>query len=466
MIAESVLQSIESTDALAPTTTAVVAVSGGCDSVALLHILRSLQTRTHLNLHVATLDHGIRGAAGQHDAELVRGLADRWQLPVTVERAEVPKLAVEWGIGLEAAARRSRYEFLARVAANQLSGVVIVGHHADDQIETVLLNIVRGSGARGLGGMRMLSPMPFQPEIVLFRPLLRFERRQLEDYCETHGLAYCEDDTNSDARFSRNYLRREVIPRLRQLNPNLTGAFRRLGDIVTSDEAFLSEWLEKQILPDIDRTDGAWRLGKGQLFSLHPALQRRLLRAAVQQLGEDSASLSFDITRDIIAWAKHAKAGAVRDLGFSLEFYLDYDDILIRQKGRPVSVSGYRLIPPGAVERITPSWPRARHGIFISLTDAASGQAKGATIILRSDAEVWLRTRRAGDRFKPKGMGGRSRKLKDWMIDRKIPRYLRDRIPLIDADGAIVAICVGKTWHIAESDLPVTGTPATVLHLV
>ena len=174
MIADEVLKTIKRQDLLAESQRAIVAVSGGCDSVALLHILLSIRRGLGLDLHVASLDHGIRGAEGQADLNFVRELAAGWDLPVIADQVDVPELAREWGVGFEAAARRARYDFLARAAKQAGSDCVFVGHHADDQAETILMRIVRGSGIRGLRGMRTASPMPFHPEITLIRPLLGY----------------------------------------------------------------------------------------------------------------------------------------------------------------------------------------------------------------------------------------------------------------------------------------------------
>ena len=453
MIAERVLQSDELTHALAGSSTLVVAVSGGCDSVALLHILLALRERLDLSLHVASLDHGIRGAAGQRDVDFVSGLAERWQLPCTTALVDVPALAGEWGKGLEAAARRARYDFLARVAQRVGCNCVAVGHHANDQSETVLMHIIRGSGARGLGGMRAVSPMPFHPSITLLRPLLSQSRDQLEAYCAAHDLSYLHDKTNEDRSYTRNYLRHEVLVRLTRLNPDLLGAFGRLAESAAVDEDFFDDMLDSLLLSIVEKTDSAWRMDRQDFRALHPALQRRLLRRAYHELAGESASLSYRLTLDVVAWTQHARVGKMRELGDLVELYIDYDDMWIRRKGSHLSAEGHRLIPRETDEQITTSTPFARHGLRVSIAEATTLPDSGASLRLKTGCEVRLRTRRPGDRFRPRGMGGHSRKLKDWMIDRKVSRYLRDRVPLVTVDGAVFAISLGQTWHLSEPDL-------------
>lgn len=463
MIADSVLRTIEQSRAFSQTATVIVAVSGGCDSVALLHILQSLQSQLKVKLHVASLDHGIRGDAGQSDVEFVRALAESWQLPCTVGHFDVPKSARDWKIGLEAAARRTRYDFLARVARQENSRCVAVGHHANDQAETILMHIIRGSGARGLGGMRTLSPMPYHSEIELFRPLLSLKRDQLEAYCLARNLKYRRDETNFEDEYSRNFLRHQVVNRLLRLNPDVLGAFGRLADAMAVDEDFFQDALEAQLTYAGESFDHGWRIDKRHFFEMHPALQRRLLREVFRRVSENYTGLSHAVTLDLISWANSARTGAKRDVGASIQMVIDYHDIWIKRQGSLLKPSGYRVIPHDTDVKITPSAPYQRDGLNISIRDASAEIDSGIRLSLASDRDVRLRTRRPGDRFKPKGMGGRSRKLKAWMIDRKIPRYLRDGIPLLTANGEIIAICVGETWRLAETIPSEDSTTALIL---
>ena len=463
MIVDSDLRTIERAIAFAERSTLIVAVSGGCDSVALLHILRSLRERLNLTLHVAALDHGIRGDAGQRDVGFVRDLAESWDLPCSTARVDVPALAGDWGVGLETAARRARYDYLARVAQQEGSSIVAVGHHALDQAETILMHIIRGSGGRGLSGMRNVSPMPYYPAITLLRPLLSISRDQLVAYCAAHSLVYRRDETNEDRAYTRNYLRHEILDRLRRLNPDLLAAFGRLAESAAVDEEYFAEVIDSLARRLIRKEGGAWRILRQEFATLHPALQRRLLREAFRQLAGDSAGLSHKLTLDLLAWAAQTRVGAKRDLGASVELYIDYDAIWIRRTGSDLMFASHRFVPRGTDERVTPSTPYMRHGLRVAIADATEKPDGGVAFVLRAGCEVRLRTRRPGDRFKPKGMGGHSRKLKDWMIDRKIPRYLRDCVPLVTVDGAIVAICLGQSWRLAEPDPSLAGDDSSRL---
>jgi len=457
MILDKVLDTLSQHEAFAGVELVIVAVSGGSDSVALLHLLNRSKGALGIDLHVASLNHGIRAEAGQLDLEFVASLASRWQLPYTVDHADVPRLSAEWGIGMEAAARRARYAFLARVACKQGSRCVAVGHHALDQAETILMNIVRGSGARGLRGMRVLSDLPHHSGIRLVRPLLHLTKRELETYCQEHNLPYRVDESNADIGYSRNFVRHEVISRLRHLNPEVLIAFDRLAESAATDEDFMESYFATAVLPLLSISPGRWQMKKGDFNALHPAMQRRTVQGAFRQLSGASAALSHALTLDLIAWSQEAAAGDRRDLSAALQMRMGYDALCIERKDVPIEYDQYRLIPVDTDRRIVADSPLALQRLNICLSPDRSARNGEVRLALPANTELWLRTRRPGDRFKPKGMGGHSRKVKDWMIDRKIPREIRDRIPLICADGEIVAICLGDTWHLADTapiDLP------------
>jgi tRNA(Ile)-lysidine synthase len=200
----------------------VVGVSGGPDSLCLLHLLRRLAPESHLTLHVAHLNHGLRGAAGEADAQAVAERAADWALPCTIGRADVPALAVESRTSLEEAAREARYAFLQAVARDRGARTIAVGHNADDQAETVLMHFLRGSGLAGLRGM---LPRTALGERFLVRPLLDMPRSRIEAYCAASNLQPSRDLSNADTTIYRNRLRHELLPLLE--DPRRAGSYRR-----------------------------------------------------------------------------------------------------------------------------------------------------------------------------------------------------------------------------------------------
>lgn len=450
MILDRVLDTIRRHDAIARGELVIVAVSGGSDSVALLHILNRSKDALGIELHVASLNHGLRREDGQLDLDLVACLASRWCLPYTLGHADVPRLSVIWGIGIEAAARRARYEFLARVASEQGGCCVAVGHHALDQAETILMNIVRGSGARGLRGMRVVSDMPHHAGIRLVRPLLHVAKHEVEAYCREYKLPFHVDESNADTRLRRNFLRHEVIPKLTRLNPDLLAAFERLAEAASVDEDFIAAQIEETVMPLVKVRADHWQMQPANFAVLHPALQRRFLQTACRQLSGGSVALSHTLTLELIAWSREAGTGSRRDISGDLQIRMGYGALSIERKEAVDDQDQYRLIPIETDEPLRLGSPFELQGLTIGLSPGDNAGGEGVKLQLPARLEIRLRTRRPGDRFKPRGMGGRSRKIKGWMIDRKIPRGIRDRIPLVCADGAVIAICLGETWHLAE----------------
>lgn len=450
MIPHKVASTLRKHDAFAAGELVIVAVSGGGDSVALLHVLRQLQASLGIRLHVASLNHGLRAEAGQRDLAFVADLARRWQMPFSAGHADVPRLSREWGMGIEAAARRARYAFLACVARKQGSDCVAVGHHLLDQAETIVMSIVRGSGMRGLRGMQIVSEMPHHKGIRLVRPLLRLPKSDLETYCRQNKLAYQQDESNADIGYRRNFVRHEIIGRLRQLNPELLRAFDRLAESAGVDEDYISAQFEAAVMPLLYISPERWGIKRRDFAGLHPALQRRFVIEAFRQVSPGAAVLSHGLTLDLIAWAGAAATGDRRDMSAAIQMRLVYDDIYVECKDAARSYDSYRLIPAASDWPIVAGSPFDRDGMMIRLSADGMPGGEGVRVALPAGLDLRLRTRRPGDRFKPKGMGGHSRKIKQWMIDRKIPRELRDRIPLVSADDEIIAICLGARWHIAD----------------
>lgn len=450
---KTVLRTIEKRKLLTADQTVIVAVSGGADSVALLHIMTRLRPHLGIRLHAASLHHGIRGQAAQNDLNFVQQMAEQWRLPYTLGHADVPQLARERGIGIQAAARQARYDFLAQTALQTNSDCVAVAHHANDQAETVLMHMIRGSGLNGLKGMRFVTPMPSHASITLIRPLLELAREDLERYCAAHNLRFRHDDSNDDLRHQRNFIRREVMSRLRRLNPKVTAALARLADSAAIDEDYIASQFEATVMPLVDVDDAGWRLSRKTYAQLRPAMQRRLFREAFQRLG-GGAALNHENTLELLRWTSRAKVGARRGLAQSIQLRMTYEDLCIEHQSAAASHHHYRLIDAETNIALDASADITLGHLHIQVVSAPNSDIAAVGLLLPADTALCLRTRRPGERFKPKGMNGKSRKIKDWMIDRKIPRQIRSQIPLVSADGETIAICLGHTWHLAHLPPP------------
>jgi tRNA(Ile)-lysidine synthase len=448
--------------ALVPTgSLLVVAVSGGADSLALLHLLHAYQQTLKCRLHVATLDHRLRGDAGAADAQYVADLAREWGVPATVGETDVPALACQQGLGIEAAARLARYDFLAEVARDSGADRIAVAHHADDQVETVLMRLLRGTGVDGLAGMSYSAPLPGHSDLTLIRPLLDVTRDSIEAYCREHDLKPRHDLTNEDTRYTRNHLRREVLPYLEKHYPQVKRSLVQLASVAAVENDFVEGQLTQQLLPEIEQANDRIFLNRQRFRDVHPALQRRYVRWAAVQFGatDDLAYTHVVAAVDVML---HGEQGALAELPGGVQFRVDYDTIVAERATAPpllpedcflMKDGGEILVQIPGVTPLPEGWE-----LHAQAADAQveSRVQSGACLALKLGDHVILRTRREGDRITVQTGDGRThtRKVNRWMIDSKIPQAARPFVPLLVVNGEIAAILWGRRWKVASSFTP------------
>jgi tRNA(Ile)-lysidine synthase len=457
----------------------VVGVSGGPDSVCLLYLLKSLcgpeGPYPRISLHVAHLDHGLRGDAGRADAAFVVDLAARWGLPCTLGRADIPALAQRTHRSLEDAARQARYAFLRQVAAKVGAGArapngsenaeaqlrqapapsgaarIAVAHHADDQVETLVMHWLRGSGLAGLAGMRAL-------EGDIIRPLLRIRRAEILRCCQQHQLAYREDVSNQDRRFLRNRIRHDLLPVLEQYNPNLRETLLRSADALAEDEAYIQSQVDA-CWPEVMVSEAGVRLeGDVAAYRRLPRALRRhvLLRAGLRASGGETHLKHRHVAAGDALLLRAAGSGAL-DLPGGLRLQRVYDRFIVgypseaEQESRKSSLLARCQTPMPLAVPGEARLPRSRWLVRAHVLEGQSspppgyehGNVKGRWGYMDLDAvearqPLHVRTRQAGDRFRALGMRT-EKKLQDVLVDAKIPRAERDTLPLVcGADNTIL----------------------------
>ena len=249
---------------------------------------------------------------------------------------------------------------------------------------------------------------------------------------------------------SRNFIRHQIVPPLLDRHAHLPKSFERLAAAAGADHDYMESRFKSDVLPLVEQQEGVWRISRSNFQSCHVAMRRRLLREAFRRLQNRKFELNSDTTLEIIDWIKGAQAGKVRDLGEGIQLRVSYDSLHIERRDAEQYFGDYRLIASGTEIALRGTDEIIVGHLRIELLDGERTPDRSTAIRVPVGAEAHLRTRREGERFRPKGMAGRSRKIKDWMIDRKIPRQIRDQIPLVSLDGDVIAICVGDTWHLAE----------------
>jgi tRNA(Ile)-lysidine synthase len=446
--------------------TVVIGVSGGPDSLTLLHVLRRLRDELQIDLRVAHLDHAIRPESGA-DAEFVADLAAQWGLPVTVERQDVPAQAEAESFAIEQAARRARYRFLARVATDVGARTVAVGHNADDQVETVLMHLIRGSGLAGLRGMQPRSPYPLAlgehaardaaDRLVLARPLLEVPRAEIEDYVAEHGLLPRFDRSNLDTTYFRNRLRHELIPELETYNPNIREVLRRTARVIADEHDYLQEQRAIDWQRVVDEGDDRFVFNLEAWRELHPATQRSLLRRAIRRLRRELRDIDWvhiENARDV---ANYKPAGSEATLPAGLALFKGYDTFTVGE-ARPVPdwpllhVERLPLDIPGITPLPNTDW----HVVADTLRrntlppDELLNDDPWQAVMdaAATGTELYLRTRRPGDRFQPFGLAGHTQTVADFMIGAKIPQHVRDALPLVVNAADEILWLPG--WRLAE----------------
>ncbi len=312
----------------------LVAVSGGVDSTVLLHVLRSLAGSLDLDLSVGHVNHGLRGEESEADASAVRELAAKYDVPVRVVRVDPEELRRGRGSRarptLQEAARRVRYDALRAIAAELGAERLATGHTLDDQAETVLLRILRGSGPDGLGGIPERSPDGF-----VVRPLLRISRREILAYATAQGLHWREDRSNSDPAFARARLREEWLPGLRDaFNPQLLRAIGDLAEAQRRDSEWVAEIVEREAERFLKVEDDGLRIARSGWQALPEALARRVVRLALRRTGVVRDLSRVHIERVVDA-LRSGRPGSRIELPGGLELVCDRDAARLRRSAVP-----------------------------------------------------------------------------------------------------------------------------------
>ena len=409
------------------------AVSGGADSICLLHLLHAMSAEGDFTVAAAHYHHGMRGAAADSDAAFVEAFCKERNIPCVIEQGDVYGEAERRGLGVEETGRQLRYEFLRRTAAELGCDRIATAHNADDNLETLLLHLVRGAGLHGLAGIP-----PRRGDIV--RPLLTTSRADIEAYLEEHKLSHVEDCTNSDDSYARNRIRHQVVPVLRQLNPRLTESAAETMGYLRADNDFLNaqaaaacshaRWAEDDLV-----------IEARYIAELPSAIAPRAARRMLEMMGDGNTDCSAAHLKAIVDLAAGDDPSAVAFLPNGRLVQRVYKDLLFTTQSDP--------LPPFVPTSLNLDGETAPEGTdwrcsCRAVTCPAEGEeVPGAFYLARDtvEGELMLRPRQTGDEISLPRRGG-TKTVKKLFIDEKVPRRERERIPVL-ADSRGVAAVAG-----------------------
>ena len=437
----------------------LVAVSGGADSVALAYALHHWKSRHPLALTIVHLNHGIRGRAADEDARFVRELAWRLGLPCVLARVDVPALARQRNISLEMAAREARYEFFAREAKALGAEGVVTAHTADDQVETVLLKLARGTGTQGLCGIPYKSAWR---GTALVRPMRDVTHQEAVRFLKSHRLRWREDRTNSDLDFLRNRVRHEILPLLEsRLNPRIRQSLLRVSEVLREENAWFDR-IARDLLKTCVAEDRFGVLKVDRLKGLLLAARRRVIRLWLLSNGVDPEAADFTSVERINRMIHNTKSTGKVPLPAGGAVVRNYRELAIEKK------DGYEPPPFCLPLHLSGETILFDQGLRFVVRKARGFEKKPVEGVGVLPAEVMLdvkaigrsvvnvRSWRPGDRIKPLGMSG-ARKLQDLFVDHKIPRNRRSQVPLLECRGEIVWVAgyrPARGWEVASRNSP------------
>ena len=428
-----------------PKETVLIGVSGGVDSLALLYALHTLRHELDCQFHIAHLDHGFREDSAD-DAVYVAAQADRLDLPISRDRIDGPKLMLDQKLSAEVAARHARYQFYERVSERIGATKIALGHHRGDQAETVLMNLLRGAGALGLKGVLPVRDGKF------IRPLLAVSRKEIEDFVAQLGLRPRRDPTNYQLDHLRNRVRLELIPILeRAYNSNIQNTLNQTAELLQAESDYLETLTYDafQACRIASCSPDTVVLDRCLFREYHLALRRRILRLAVAEVFGAVRDLYFNHFESMLTLIEGEAPNSVLDLPNGGAFRRAYNRVLIQKSidSHPsfeyeVAVPGHTPLPVLDAEMIAtvvePSTNCVATGKF------PDGKFQAVFDFDRLQLPLKLRQRRDGDRFHPFGMQGR-KKLKDLLIDAKIPRHERGRVPVLMSRDEIIWVVGYRT---------------------
>lgn len=437
-------KTIKKYEMLQPGDRVVVGVSGGADSLALLHILWEIRRDFHLSLLVAHLDHGLRPEAGQEKSFVRKASADLG-IPFFSRKVDVRQKQKEGGLTLQEAAREARYAFLLETAKSQKATKIALGHTADDQAESLVMRLLRGSGTRGLSGI------PPVRDGIFIRPLIEVWREEVESFLKEKKVAYLSDPSNRSLHFLRNRVRHELLPILQQYNPRFRQTLVQMADLFRAEEEFWQKLLEEKY-PSVVRSQkrDSITLDVPSLISRSLPLRLRIFRYAIEKLLGHLRRIRLSHILSIDGLLQNPEPNKSIQLPQGIGVAKSYQTLIFSKAKEEVVPFEHSVPGPGYVE--IPEIGRGMRFEVQARRPLVPFEDSKCVAVLDFDSidfPLIIRSFQPGDRFQPLGMEG-EKKVKDLFIDCKIPAARRKRIPLLFKEDRLLWVVGVRIDHRAR----------------
>lgn len=427
-------------------------VSGGPDSVCLLHILHRLSQSWGWSLVVAHLEHGLRGASSVGDALFVQRLATDLGWPVTISQRDIRSIILQQGGSMQDVCRQQRHEFLQKAARDCDAQAILLAHHEGDQAETMLLHLLRGAGLAGLSGMAARDLKP--GDTALVRPLLGESRATIMDYLREQAIGFRMDASNALTDYARNRVRLEVMPLLNIINPEAEATLARTAKVLQAEEHYLAKLAQDAFAQVRCCEEVSLSLKVSQLVTYPLAIQRRILRLAWQEITGGLQDLAF-------THVETARGLLVREVGSVTSWPLDwqvrrsYDRLILESATSEADEVIHSLPIPGVLDLANGRGQIVASVLSASEFEGYSPDQKVAycDLAVLATSQLQVRYWRAGDVFSPLGLYGR-KKLQDYFTDVKLDRRQRARVPIVVRGEQIVWIAgyrLDRRWRVTSA---------------
>jgi len=453
---KSVVRTIKDYKMLYPEDSVLACVSGGSDSVALLHILSILSPRFNIKIGIAHLDHSLRGKASEQDAKFVESLASKLELPFHIKKMHLQKYAKKEKLSVEDAGRKARYDFFLNISEKMGYSRIATAHHAGDNAELILMNMLRGTGKSGLSG---IPPLRRKGGISIIRPLIHLSKNEIHAFLSENGLHYAQDSTNLDTKYLRNRIRHNLIPEMKSsYNPKIIKALNRMGTIIQDEESWIEEIVNREMNGLVFReNDSSIRCSASHFIEKPLPLRRRIVRSLIRQVKGDLKQMTYDHIDSILHLIERSRSEGQVHLPDELLIEVSAGQVLISKKKRvarppktksnsqPAVVFSYNVSKPGSSSTTVLVHEIGKQIRFsdIEITDPVEfNKNKIESNVAWIDMDkiefpLTIRNILPGDRFSPLGMEG-TQKVKKFFINKKIRRSGRAACPILLSNDGII----------------------------